>query len=155
MITIADAIDRDVLRIRHEFLEMPGLALTVAETARRNALSTAHAKALLEALEAEGFLVSGPDGAYRRSTSRYDDLPFAAGTRPRRSRMRRSHVKNSPPRTCFSPHPVSGRSFRDSERLDESADGDGIPFAVHTRHGRICRAFARVADPSSSVAMAT
>jgi hypothetical protein len=69
MITIADAIDRDVLRIRHEFLKMPGLALTVAETARHHALSTAHAKALLEALEAERFLVSAPDGTYRRSTS--------------------------------------------------------------------------------------
>jgi hypothetical protein len=48
---------------------MPGLALTVAETARRHAPSTAHAKVLLKALEAERFLVSGPDGVYRRSTS--------------------------------------------------------------------------------------
>ena len=68
MITIADAIDRDVLRIRHEFLETAGLALAVVETARRYALSTAHAKALLDELEAEGFLVSGPEGLYRRST---------------------------------------------------------------------------------------
>lgn len=68
MIAIADAIDADVLRIRHEFLEMPGLVLTVAQTARLYAVSTAHAKTLLETLEAEGFLVSGPNGAYRRST---------------------------------------------------------------------------------------
>ena len=67
MIAIADAIDADSLRVRHEFLEMPGLVLTVAQTARLYALSTAHAKALLDALEGEGFLVSGPNGAYRRS----------------------------------------------------------------------------------------
>jgi len=68
MIAIADAIDADVLRIRHEFLEMPELVLTVAQTARLYAVSTAHAKALLEILEAEGFLVSGPNSAFRRST---------------------------------------------------------------------------------------
>ena len=68
MITIADAIDLDTLRIRHEFLETPGLVLTAAQTANRYALSASHAKALLEALEAEGFLVGGPEGAYRRTT---------------------------------------------------------------------------------------
>jgi DNA-binding IscR family transcriptional regulator len=68
MITIGDAIDRDVLRIRHDFLELPALVLTVAQTARLHALSTEHAKTLLESLEAEGFLVRGPNGAYRRST---------------------------------------------------------------------------------------
>jgi DNA-binding IclR family transcriptional regulator len=68
MITIADAIDRDGLRIRHEFLEKPGLVLTPAQMARRYDLSTAHATALLQALEAEGFLMSGPDGRFRRST---------------------------------------------------------------------------------------
>jgi hypothetical protein len=63
---IADAIDADVLRIRHEFLDMPGLVLNVAQAARLYAVSTSHAKALLDGLEAEGFLVSGSDGAYRR-----------------------------------------------------------------------------------------
>ena len=68
MIVIGDAIDADALRIRHEFLAMPGLVLTVAQTARLHALSTAHAKTLLETLEAEGFLVSCANGAYPRST---------------------------------------------------------------------------------------
>lgn len=68
MIALADAIDADVLRMRHEFLEMPGLMLTVAQTARLYAVSTAHANTLLETLEGEEFLVSGPNGAYRRST---------------------------------------------------------------------------------------
>ena len=68
MITIGDAIDQDVLRIRHDFLDLPALVLTAAQTARLHALSTEHAKALLESLKAEGFLVSGANGAYRRST---------------------------------------------------------------------------------------
>ena len=68
MIAIADAIDADALRIRHEFLQMPGLVLTVSQTARLYALSTAHANALLETLKEEGFLLSGANGGYRRST---------------------------------------------------------------------------------------
>ena len=67
MITNGDAIDRDTLRIRHEFQQMAGLALTAAQTARLYELSSAHATRLLETLEAEGFLVSDREGAYRRS----------------------------------------------------------------------------------------
>jgi hypothetical protein len=73
MIVIADAIEADVLRIRHEFLEMPGLVLTVAQTANLYALSMAHANTLLKTLEAEGFLFGGPDGAYRRRTPPTDN----------------------------------------------------------------------------------
>jgi hypothetical protein len=68
MIAIADAIDADALRVRSEFLEMPGLAMTVAQTALLFGLSTAHAKTLLDTLEVDGFLISYPNGAYRRST---------------------------------------------------------------------------------------
>ena len=67
MVTLADAIDADVLRIRHEFLEMPGLALTVAQTARLYGLSTSHAIALLDGLVNDGFLAGGVSGVYRRS----------------------------------------------------------------------------------------
>jgi Fic family protein len=66
MISVDTAIDRDVLRLRHDFLEMPALVLTAAQTARLHALSMAHATALLETLEAEGFLVRIPNGGYRR-----------------------------------------------------------------------------------------
>lgn len=66
MIAFASAIDADVLRIRHEFLDMPGLVLTVAQTARLYSLSTAHAKMMLDTLEAEGFLFSVAD-SYRRA----------------------------------------------------------------------------------------
>jgi hypothetical protein len=74
MIAIADAIDADVLRIRHEFLAKPGLVLTVAQTADLYALSTAHAKTLLDTLEAEGFLISYLNSDYRRSIPPTCDL---------------------------------------------------------------------------------
>ena len=67
MIAFADAIDADALRLRHEFMEMPGLVLNVSQVARQCAITTAHAKALLESLETDGFLVGGPGGAYRRA----------------------------------------------------------------------------------------
>ena len=67
MVRFADAIDADALRIRHEFLDMPGLVLTVAQAARLYDLSAAHAKVLLDSLAADGFLAGGPGGAYRRS----------------------------------------------------------------------------------------
>jgi hypothetical protein len=67
-IFLGDAIDADTLRVRGDFLEMPGLVLTVPQTARLYALSTAHAKALLDGLEEEGFLVSCGNGTYRRAT---------------------------------------------------------------------------------------
>ena len=67
MVIFADAIDADVLRIRSEFLDMPGLVLTVPQTARLYGLSTSHARAMLDTLEEEGFLVAGPNGVYRRS----------------------------------------------------------------------------------------
>ena len=50
MIALADAIDADALRLRSEFLEMPMLILTVAQTARLCDLSRAHAQRLLDAL---------------------------------------------------------------------------------------------------------
>ena len=68
MMPIADAIDRDAAQIRDDFLELPTLVLTVAQTARLHTLSTVRATTLLESLAAEGFLISGPHGVYRRST---------------------------------------------------------------------------------------
>jgi len=68
MAFLADAIDADALRIRNEFLDMPGLVLTIPQTARLYALSLAHAQALLDTLVAEGFLDGGPGCGYRRST---------------------------------------------------------------------------------------
>ena len=67
MITVADAINADALRIRHEFLEMPALRLTVAQTTQLLAIRSDHAAAMLEALEEDGFLVRTSSGAYRRA----------------------------------------------------------------------------------------
>ena len=67
MITIADAIDADALRIRHEFLDMPGLVLTVAQTAKLYALSSSHARVLLDSLVVEGFLAGDSSGRYHRA----------------------------------------------------------------------------------------
>jgi Fic family protein len=68
MILHGEAIDADTLRIRGDFLEMPGLVLTVPQTSRLYGLSTAHATALLDGLVAEGFLVTCGNGTYRRAT---------------------------------------------------------------------------------------
>ena len=66
MIVIGDAIDADALRIRHEFLAMPGLVLTVAQTARLHALSTARARILLET-------AFGPDAGFPAVAARTAD----------------------------------------------------------------------------------
>jgi predicted transcriptional regulator of viral defense system len=67
MITFTDAIDADVLRIRHEFLELPALRLTVDQTARLLEIRSDHAAAMLATLEDEGFLMRTPRGDYRRA----------------------------------------------------------------------------------------
>jgi Fic family protein len=67
MITLAKPIEADALRIRHEFLEMSGLRLTVAQTARLVGVSLAHATMMLDALVEEEFLMRTTDGAYGRA----------------------------------------------------------------------------------------
>ncbi len=58
MITIADPIEADALRIRHEFLQTPDLELTVPQVAALLGVSMVHASDLLRTLEREGFLKS-------------------------------------------------------------------------------------------------
>ena len=67
MVTVAAPIDADQLRLRHEFLSMPGLTLTVSQTARLLDVRCRHAEELLAALEAEGFLTHTRSGMYRRA----------------------------------------------------------------------------------------
>ncbi len=55
-----------VRRVRAEFLEMPGLSLTVSQAARLWGLSPAQSERLLHELVDSGFLVRDPRGAYRR-----------------------------------------------------------------------------------------
>ena len=67
MVYFAEAIEADVLRIRHQFLEAPGLRLSAASAARVIGVPTAHASDMLDTLEQEGFLIRADDGVYRRA----------------------------------------------------------------------------------------
>ena len=68
MITTADAIDLDVLRLRNEFLAMPGLTVSVAQAARLLGVRADHAAAILTQLEREQLLTQTANGSYRRAT---------------------------------------------------------------------------------------
>lgn len=67
MIAAAAPIDADTLRIRHEFLAMPGMRLAVPQAARLLGVSLHHAAQMLDVLEQEGFLIHTLDGQYRRA----------------------------------------------------------------------------------------
>jgi hypothetical protein len=64
--SVAAPVDADLVRLRHEFLAMPGLCLTVRQTARLLSVREAKARALLDALRAEGLVVRNGGGLYRR-----------------------------------------------------------------------------------------
>lgn len=66
MIVTAAPIDADLLRLRHEFLCMPGLCLSVPQAARLIGVRLEHATNILTTLEAEGFLMQMADGTFRR-----------------------------------------------------------------------------------------
>jgi len=59
-------IGQDALRLRSEFLDMPGLALSVPQTARLLGVRFDYAAEMLAQLECEGFLCRDDDGRYRR-----------------------------------------------------------------------------------------
>ena len=67
MIVTAEPTDLDALRIRNEFLAMPGLIISVPQVARLLGLRSEHAAAILEALARECFLTQTVHGAYRRA----------------------------------------------------------------------------------------
>ena len=69
MITVADPLDLDVLRIRHEFLTVPDLRLSPQEIAASLHVTRHHAEAMLDTLVTEQFLARVGDGAYARTTS--------------------------------------------------------------------------------------
>jgi DNA-binding IclR family transcriptional regulator len=64
MIVPGDPIEQDALRVRNEFLEMPGLTVSVPQVARLFGLRSEHAGAILETLEREHFLAHSANGAY-------------------------------------------------------------------------------------------
>ena len=57
-------LDALLVRIRAEFTEMPGLKLTPVQACRLWAADEPTCQAALQALEAEGFLVRTPSGAF-------------------------------------------------------------------------------------------
>lgn len=67
MITLADPLDLDVLRIRHEYLIVPDRRLSPDAVASLLHVSRHHATAMLDALVSEQFLFRTADGAYSRA----------------------------------------------------------------------------------------
>jgi hypothetical protein len=57
-------------RVRSEFLEMPGLRLTIWQAARLWGLEGALSERVLARLEEAGFLLRTSDGAYTRRSAR-------------------------------------------------------------------------------------
>jgi DNA-binding IclR family transcriptional regulator len=67
MIVAANPTDLDALRLRNEFLEMPGLTISVPQVARILGLRSEHAAAILETLASERFLTQTATGSYQRA----------------------------------------------------------------------------------------
>ena len=65
MLVAADPIDADVLRLRHEFLSLPGLRLTVPQIARMLDLRVNQAETVVGTLVEKGFLIHAADGVCR------------------------------------------------------------------------------------------
>jgi hypothetical protein len=63
----ADAFSRAVQRVKAEFLEMPGLTLTVAQASRLWSFETTFCMAVLVALEESRFLVRTRHSAFARA----------------------------------------------------------------------------------------
>jgi DNA-binding IclR family transcriptional regulator len=68
MTTLVASVETDVIRLREEFVSMPGLRLSVVQVARLLGIERERAARLLEQLEAEGLLTRTINGSYRRST---------------------------------------------------------------------------------------
>jgi hypothetical protein len=66
MITLAEPIDLDTLRIRHEYLTAAELRLSADAAATLLRVSQRHALLALQSLVTERFLVRLPDGCYSR-----------------------------------------------------------------------------------------
>ena len=66
--TSPDALTAFVERVRGEFREMPGLALTLAQAGRLWSLDLSICADVLARLVSAGFLCERPDGAYCRAS---------------------------------------------------------------------------------------
>ena len=78
MIMSASPPERLLERIRAEYLEMPGLRLTLEQMQRLGGVERTLCKMVLDALVDEKFLCVRSDGAYARSTDGEISRPLAA-----------------------------------------------------------------------------
>lgn len=67
MLALADATDLDALRLRGEFVAMPGLVINGSQVARLLGLRVQRATEVLDALASEGFVIRMASGSYRRA----------------------------------------------------------------------------------------
>lgn len=76
MVAIAVSVKTDIIKLRNEFLAMPGLSLTVPQAARLLSVGDEDARELLNALVKEGLLLQPVNGIYSRYTplSSVDEL---------------------------------------------------------------------------------
>jgi len=70
MIALAEPIDLDTLRIRHEFISSPALAASIEGVAARFQIGSQHARVALESMVVEGFLERTREGRYVRAMPR-------------------------------------------------------------------------------------
>ncbi len=70
MITVAEPIDADTLRIRHEFLTRADLCVSADDVAEWLGVPRRHTLLMLESLVFEGFLRRTPDARYIRVIAR-------------------------------------------------------------------------------------
>jgi hypothetical protein len=67
MITHAEPIDEDTLRIRHEFIASPDLHASVEWCSHVLSIPPRHAHVILESLARDGFLEHRGDGTFART----------------------------------------------------------------------------------------
>jgi len=78
MLTVNDVRER----VRAEYLEMPGLNLTIAQVQRLCGIERRMCATVLEGLVEEHFLCVKPNGAYARAFEGYRPHPAKTTTRP-------------------------------------------------------------------------
>ena len=89
--------DTMLTRIRGEYLEMPGLRLTVEQAQRLGGVERTVCKSVLDELVEEKFLCVKVNGAYARATDGEMPRPYPAKAdlRPRDARDLRAHASLS------------------------------------------------------------
>jgi DNA-binding IclR family transcriptional regulator len=64
---LSTGVEQDLLRLRQEFLDMPGLCLTAPQVVRLLGVPSEAAALMLTTMQREGYLFRTMSGAYRRT----------------------------------------------------------------------------------------